>query len=210
MKIRSAVSKQTRDNWMVDAGLFMSGVLAALSGVYFLVFVYGGYMGGRNPLSNSFLIFDRHTWNNLHTWTGILMIVIAAIHILVHWSWFVSMIRRTIKEMRGMVGHMNTRGRWNLVLNVLVAVSFTLTALSGIYFLFAPHGPGTSGSTFIFTRNTWDLIHTWAGVVLIEAAVIHFAIHWRWLVKVTAKLANSIRLTYGVISPGCEIVVEKQ
>lgn len=191
MRFQSTISKQTRDNWYVDVGLFTSAILAALSGVYFLFFVQGGYQGGRNPLANVTLLFDRHTWNDLHTWAGVAMIIIAVIHIVIHWSWFVSMVRRMLKEIKGQVGRMNPRGRWNLVLNLLVAICFLLTVVSGIYFLFTPHGPGAADSQFILDRTIWDLIHTWAGVVLIEAALVHIAIHWRWVVKVTAKLVNS-------------------
>jgi hypothetical protein len=37
------------------------------------------------------------------------------------------------------------------------------------------------------------MIHTWSGVVLITAAVVHFAIHWRWVKNVTAKFFLSLR-----------------
>lgn len=33
-----------------------------------------------------------------------------------------------------------------------------------------------------------DMIHTWAGVTLIVAAMIHFVIHWRWVARVTGKM----------------------
>jgi len=70
-----------------------------------------------------------------------------------------------------------------------VAVSFSLVALSGIYFLFFPGGHRTSVDTILlFSRTTWDLIHTWSAVALIIAAIIHFAIHWQWVVKVSRKL----------------------
>jgi hypothetical protein len=44
----------------------------------------------------------------------------------------------------------------------------------------------------LFSRTTWDLIHTWSGVALIVAAVIHFAIHWRWVTKVTRNVVGSL------------------
>ncbi|MCJ7569662.1 MAG: DUF4405 domain-containing protein, partial [Anaerolineales bacterium] len=40
---------------------------------------------------------------------------------------------------------------------------------------------------FLFTRTTWDLIHTWSGIVLIIAAGFHFLIHWKWIKKVTYR-----------------------
>jgi hypothetical protein len=87
---------------------------------------------------------------------------------------------------------------FNLAINALVAVSFLLTAASGVYFLFAPSG-GFQGSRnagwdpmFLFSRTTWDLIHTWAGVVLIGAAAIHLGIHWRWVKSVTQRFFLSL------------------
>jgi len=102
------------------------------------------------------------------------------------------MARRIWNEITGKCGCMNPRGRWNLILNAIVAVSFVLTAISGVYFLFVPGGRRTVDPTFLFTRNTWDLLHTWAGVILIAAAVIHFAIHWKWVTKVTRKMIGML------------------
>jgi hypothetical protein len=31
------------------------------------------------------------------------------------------------------------------------------------------------------------MLHTWSGVVLVSTAVVHFAIHWRWVKNVTKK-----------------------
>jgi hypothetical protein len=44
------VSKQTQKNWWIDAALFISALIAAFSGIYFLLLPTGGYQGGRNPL----------------------------------------------------------------------------------------------------------------------------------------------------------------
>ena len=43
---------------------------------------------------------------------------------------------------------------------------------------------------WLFNRTTWDLVHTWAFVVMISAAILHFAIHWKWVTKVTTKIVN--------------------
>jgi preprotein translocase subunit SecY len=193
MAVRNTLSPQTRNNWMIDALLFGSAVLAALSGIYFLFFPTGGFQGGRNPWVNVQILFDRHTWDDLHTWGGVIMILVAVIHLVIHWSWFVSMARRSYKELTSRTSCLNARGRFNLWVNVVVAVSFVLTAVSGIYLLLVPGGPGSTDMTWLLTRTGWDLLHTWAGVVLILAAVIHFAIHWKWVTKVTNKLAAGLR-----------------
>jgi hypothetical protein len=192
MSVKYAVSAQTRKNWLVDASLLASAVLAALSGVYFLFLPTNGYQGGRNPLANVTILFARHTWDDLHTWSGVVMIAIAAMHLVLHWPWVVNMVRRTIKQLTGGCGCMNSRGRINLAINAIVAISFLLTAVSGIYFLFVTGNRWSPDPQFLFSRLTWDLIHTWSGVTLIAAAVMHFAIHWKWITKVTHKMFQNL------------------
>ena len=80
----------------------------------------------------------------------------------------------------------------NLAIDLVIALGFLVTAVSGIYLLFLPtgyQGGHTAGwdPNFLFSRVTWDLVHTWAGVIMTVAAAIHFAIHWRWVVKVTRR-----------------------
>ena len=192
------VSKQTRNNWWVDLFLLSSAVVSALSGIYFLFLPTGGYKGGANPFYNIQIIFTRTTWEDLHDWAGIIMIVVAALHIPLHWSWFVNMTRRMIKEIKGTSEKMAARGRFNLYINLTVALSFLITALTGLYFFLVPgasHGSGLADPLWLFARTTWDLIHTWASVVLISAAVLHFVIHWKWVTKITAKIiARFLRL----------------
>lgn len=192
MSMKKGMSKITRRNWWMDALLFSSALAAALSGVYFLYFPAGGFQGGRNPYYNLQVIFRRHTWGDLHMWAGIMMIVIAIIHLSLHWSWVVNMTHRTLKDLTGMNGKMNMRGRFNLLLNAAVGISFLLTAISGVYFLFVSGGRGAVDPMLLFSRITRDLIHTWAGATLIATGVIHFAIHWRWVVNVTKSISKNL------------------
>ena len=64
------VSKQTRNNWWVDLFLFTSGIVSALSGIYFLFLPTGGYKGGANPFYNIRILFLRATWEDMHAWGG--------------------------------------------------------------------------------------------------------------------------------------------
>ena len=83
--------------------------------------------------------------------------------------------------------------------DLVIAVSFLFCALSGVYFLFAPSGGYQGGQNlgwdpgFLLNRTAWDLIHTWSGVLLIIAAVLHFAIHWRWVRQVTVRFFLSLK-----------------
>lgn len=182
------VSGQTRRNWWIDAMLLSSALVASLSGVYFLFVPLGGYRGGRNPMFGVEVLFSRGTWGDLHTWSGVAMIGAALIHVAVHWPWLVSMGRRLWAEVIGQRGRLTWGGRWNLVLDLTVGLCFVLTAVTAVYFLFVPGGRAAADPMFLFPRTTWDLLHTWAGVALISGAVIHFAIHWRWVANVSRKM----------------------
>jgi hypothetical protein len=194
MALKRGMSKITLWNWWIDSVLFTSALVVALSSVYFLYIPTGGYQGGRNPYYNLQLLFTRHTWDDLHTWGGIVMIAVAIIHLILHWPWVVNMTRRAYKDLTGINGKMNWRGRLNLLLNVVVGISFLMAAASGIYFLFFPGGNWAADPMIVLTRLTWDLIHTWSGIVLFAAALIHFAIHWRWVVNVTVNISQKLAL----------------
>jgi hypothetical protein len=192
--------KQTRRKWLLDAIIFLSGLVAALSGIYFLFVPSGGYQGGRNPMYGVTILsppiaaqVSRHTWDDLHTWGGVLMITAAVLHFAIHWRWVKVMSRQTVKALLSKETKLSKGPRLNVAINMLVAVSFLLTAVSGVYFLFAPSGGFQGGRNpgwdpmFLFSRTTWDLIHTWAGVVFIGAAVVHFWIHWQWIKTMTKQ-----------------------
>jgi len=198
---KQTVSKQTQKNWWIDAALFTSAILAAISGIYFLFLPTGGFQSGRNPLYGIQILFTRETWDDLHTWGGVAMILAAIIHLAIHWQWVVSMTRRIWNELTGKYASMNPRGRWNLTLNSIVALSFLLTAASGVYFLFVPGGRGATDPMILFTRTAWDLIHTWSGVALIATAIIHFAIHWKWVAKVTRKMVGMMNPSQSIQQP---------
>jgi len=108
------------------------------------------------------------------------------------------MARRYFNVIKGR-GAKNSRGaKVNVVVNFIIALSFLLAALSGIYFLFFTSGGYEGGNNLaydqglLFSRTTWDLIHTWSGVVMVGVGVVHFAIHWRWVVNVTRRLFLSL------------------
>lgn len=189
---KGSVSQHTLKNWLIDASVFIGGLIAGLTGIYFLFLPSGGYQGGRNPYYGITILFDRHTWDDLHTWFGALMIAAVAVHFTYHWGWVESMAKRMAKTLAGKGARMNRRGYFNIAIDATVAFGFLVAAVSGLYFMFEPAGARTATPIFLFSRTTWDLIHTWSGVLMIAAAVIHFAIHWGWVTKVTAKIFGAL------------------
>ena len=192
MSKKITMSLQTRANWLIDLTVLLGGLLASLSGIYFLFLPSGGYRGGRNPMYGITILFDRHTWDDLHTWTGIAMIVAAAVHLAIHWQWVKTMTRRIVNAITAKGSGMSRGAILNVVVDAIVAISFLLTAVSGLYFLVWPSGGRSLSPAILFNSAAWDLIHTWAGVIMISAIVIHFWIHWRWVTNVTSRFFLSL------------------
>jgi hypothetical protein len=198
VKTRIALSWKTQSNWLIDAFVAIGGLLAAISGLYFLFLPSGGYQGGRNPAYGINILLDRHTWDDVHTWGGVLMIAAIVVHFAIHWRWVVRMSRKVGNALLGRGGALSRGAMYNLAINALVGVSFLVCALSGIYFLFVPSGGVQGGGSlgwdpmFLFSRTTWDLIHTWSGAIAIAAAAVHFYIHWRWVKNVTRRVVLSV------------------
>ena len=198
-KARS-ISWQTRKNWMIDAAVFLGGLVAVLSGLYFLYLPSGGYQGGRNPLYGVTIFFSRQTWSDTHTWGGVLMILAVVIHFAIHWDWAKMMGRRMVRALQGRGSKFSRGAKVNLVIDLIIALGFLITAVTGVYLLFVPsgyQGGVTAGwdPNFLFSRVAWDLLHTWAGVIMSVAVTLHFVIHWRWVVNVTRRFFKLPGLT---------------
>lgn len=193
---RARISARTFWNWVLDISVLLSGVVAAVSGVYFL-FLATGYQGGRNPYYGIVILFERETWSLIHVWSGVIMTVALLLHLAIHQSWVVMMARRLAAALAGRGNKLSAGARTNVLVDAAVAASFVVCAASGAYFLFVPHGGYQGGGIagwdpgFLFSRLTWDLIHTWSGVAMIVAALAHVAIHWLWITKVSAKVGRA-------------------
>ena len=183
----SRLTPKLRQNWWIDAVLAFSAITAVLSSFYFLAFPVNGFQGGRNPYYNFVLIFDRHGWDFLHTWSGVAMILAALIHIFIHWDWIIKTAGRTWSVVTGRRKAFGSRLTYNIILDAFLALCFLLCSISGVYFLLFPHG-GTRLQTYLFSAITWDLIHTWSGVLMVISAILHFVLHWKWITNITTKV----------------------
>jgi len=189
MTNRRITSTRTRNNLLIDGFMFLSGIITGLSGLYFFFLPVGGYQGGRNPLYGVTILFDRHTWGDVHIWASVIVLAFGALHVPLHWKWIVSMTKRAVRVLLGKY-EMNNPAKFNLGVNMIIGLSALISGLSGLYFLLVPgasHESIALDPMWIFSRTTWDLIHTWSGVVMSAVAMLHFYIHWKWIYKITRK-----------------------
>jgi hypothetical protein len=190
---QGAPTRRTVVHWVTVLLLSISGMLTTLTGIYFLFLPSDGYQGGRNPHYGQTLLFDRHIWVDVHTWAGVVMIAVAVFHIVLHWQWVREMGRRTLAVLLRERKPFNRKIWARVAVVVVVGLLFVGAAVSGIYFFVLPGGQG-SGRTaqFLFARSTWDLIHTWTGVLMIIAAVVHLAMRWKWVARVSSGMARTL------------------
>jgi hypothetical protein len=186
-------NRRTVVHWAAVLVLAVSGLLTTATGVYFLFLPFGGYQGGRNPHYGDTFLFDRHIWSDIHTWAGIAMIAVSLFHIALHWQWTTEMGRRTLAVLRKERKPFN-RKIWLRVGTVAATgLLFLGVAASGIYFFVVPGGQGSGEPAgVLFARDTWDLIHTWAGVFMIVVATVHLATRWKWMARVTPNVARTL------------------
>ena len=193
MSFENTLSHRTRWNWIVDCSLFVCALLCSVSGLYFLFSPQGGFRGGRNVVSNAFLGLSRGAWKDIHIYAGLLMIAIVVYHIIRHWDWIKCTLSRTWKRMLGVNTNIKSNGWLNVIINLILMITFLISSVSGLYFYLLPHG-GQRGLQaaqqviFLFTPFVWRWLHNWIGLALVIAAIIHLALHWGWIVKVTRRL----------------------
>jgi hypothetical protein len=198
MAKRITMSGQTRANWLINAAVLLGAILSLVSGVYFLYFPSGRFQGGRYAINSVTFLISRTTWDMIHTWGSILMIVAIIVHFVIHWRWVKMMFRRMMKGLRGQGTGLSKGGKLNVAIDLAIAISFIVCAVTGMYFLFLTDGGFQGGRNpgydpgFLFSRVTWDLIHSWAGIVMAIAAIAHIWIHWLWITKVTRRFFLSL------------------
>ena len=202
---KSTLTPKLRQNWWIDMALGVAAIIAVLSSIYFLVYPISGFQGGQNPQYSAVLIFNRLTWDLIHTWSGIGMIFAVILHIAIHWNWITQTTIRTWRVITGKRKPFAARLIYNIVLDASTAISFIICTVSGLYFLyFAQQGP--AGQVILFNKITWDLIHTWSGVLMTIGAILHFALHWKWVTNITGKIFARQKKTKidPVITPALE------
>ena len=198
-KIKSTLTPKLRQNWWIDALLGLAALLAILSSFYFLIYPEGGYQGGRNPQYQAVLILGRWAWDVLHTWSGVAMIIAAMIHILIHWDWIIRTISRSWKVITRQRNPFGLRLTYNIVLDAVIGLSFLVCSISSVYFMIFP-ASGPTGEVFLLNKSTWDLVHTWSGVLMTITAMLHFVLHWKWVMNITGKMFPGRKVKNQVLS----------
>ncbi|MBN2463006.1 MAG: DUF4405 domain-containing protein [Dehalococcoidia bacterium] len=87
--------RKTTRNYIIDAIFGLMLLFQGVTGfVLWFILPSGGYRfrggSGLDEESSTFL-FARHTWLDVHEWLAVALLVIFAVHIIIHWKWIVAM-----------------------------------------------------------------------------------------------------------------------
>ncbi len=86
------------------------------------------------------------------------------------------------------------RAKINYWVDMITGVAFLFVAVTGLLRLFpeATVSMSAAGQPVILGISTsvWQIVHDWSGVVMAAGVGVHTALHLRWLISMTGKLAR--------------------
>ena len=90
---------KTQTNFIIDSSMVLAGSLLVGTGFLMKFVLIPGKdrfaVYGRN-VDLFFLGFERHQWGMLHLWLAFVLIALLAVHIALHLSWIIAMVRTMI------------------------------------------------------------------------------------------------------------------
>lgn len=85
-----------------------------------------------------------------------------------------------------------TKGNLIYALALFIALTLVLSLGTGVVLLLA--GPGGGQQQVLLwglTRATWRDLHIWVSVLMAAGAIVHFALHWSWVVRMTQRFVQT-------------------
>lgn len=116
----------------------------------------------------------RVTGIAIHEWLGLAFGAALIVHLLLHWKWIVTVVRRFLSRLPGQV-------RLNSLLNILLFIAATLLVFTGLMIsrvVLAPLGLPPNRDFF------WRWLHNFATDAAVIIVGLHLALHWKWIVNV--------------------------
>lgn len=140
-----------RSQLMTDLLLIPAFIATAITGVGFY------FAGFETPHE----VWEQ--WATAHTVSGVLMAVLAILHVCQHWKWYKSLLTHSI-------------GKKSCV-TLCLSLAFFLLFITGLLLIIVIDGP-----------NSWvGTSHFWIGLALIVLSLWHIIVRWKALVNMWNK-----------------------
>lgn len=131
----------------------------------------------------------------IHEWLSIALGVAVMVHLLLHWTWIVSITRRIFSVV-------SRQAKTNYILNVFLFINMTVILFTGLMISeLALPALGIQLEPGIFYRRLHSLAADFSLILL----GLHIALHWRWIVA-TLKRYLVIPLLPSRLAPAKKVV----
>jgi hypothetical protein len=148
------MNTKQKQNWILDA-------------ILFIIFIF------------TFLM--DITGLALHQWLGIIVGVVAAIHLLTHWKWVATMTDRFF-------GNTSIRARLYYLIDAVILAGFGTMILTGIVI-------STWLNLDLSAYVAWKMIHIGSSIFTLALVLFKLGAHWKWI-------ASMVRTNREVIPAG--------
>lgn len=95
---------------------------------------------------------------------------------------------------------MANKARINYILDVVIALAFILSAVSGLVLWLGGSGgyqggrnPAYHATILSVSRAAWHDLHLWTSLVMMAGVGLHLALHWRWILCMTRDIFSPRR-----------------
>ena len=96
---------------------------------------------------------------------------------------------------------MKNKAKVNYGIDMVIALAFILSAVSGLVLFFAPHSGGYMGgrnatytaNILFVAKDTWKVVHNWSSIAMIAGVLGHLVLHWNWMVCMTKNIFKKMR-----------------
>jgi hypothetical protein len=119
----------------------------------------------------------------VHEWLCVITVVPLLFHVIVNWDMTLAILRR-------FAGRLRATPKVNLVVDAALFIVAVTVMLSGL--LISQSVAGAFGITIV-PSSLWVSTHSWSADATILLLLVHFALHWRWIVNVAGKLGRRVQ-----------------
>ncbi len=87
--------EKSKINYFIDLLILIFFVINSITGLIIFFFLPTGVKRGGYQV---FLGIIKQNWVIIHNWSGILLILLIAIHLILHWNWIVYMTKSLLQK----------------------------------------------------------------------------------------------------------------
>ena len=117
----------------------------------------------------------------VHEWLCVIMVVPLLFHVVINWDQTLQILRRFVDLVRA-------TPKVNLVIDAALFIVAVTVTLSGL--LISQSVAGALGVTIV-PSSLWVSTHAWSADATMVLLLVHFALHWRWIVNAAGKLGRT-------------------